>query len=67
MDRDQASVMRFRCDPGAGGPGAPPPRCSNVVIVPTDTTNFMVQCRACKQHTNILKGLKALQVRPSVS
>ncbi|XP_026278286.1 SET and MYND domain-containing protein 4-like [Frankliniella occidentalis] len=56
MEND-TGVMRFRCDPG----GASTARCSNVIIVPTDTTNFMVQCSACKQHTNILKGLKALQ------
>lgn len=36
--------------------------CPNVVAVPYDTKDFMVQCGLCGQYTNILKGLKALQV-----
>lgn len=56
-DMDQSSVMRFRCDPG----GPEPSHCTKAIVVPTDTSNFMVQCSACQQHTNILKGLKALQ------
>ncbi|KAJ1520536.1 hypothetical protein ONE63_003655 [Megalurothrips usitatus] len=56
-DMDMSTVLRFRCDPG----GSSSAKCSNVIIVPTDTTNFMAQCGVCKQHTNILKGLKALQ------
>ncbi|XP_069689519.1 SET and MYND domain-containing protein 4-like isoform X2 [Periplaneta americana] len=52
-------IMRFRCETGADG--GEMPRCSSVIIVPTDTSDFMIQCHVCKQYTNILKGLKILQ------
>lgn len=52
-DMDPLS-LRFRCENKD---------CSNVIIVPTTTMNFMIQCPSCGKHTNILKGLKVLQVR----
>lgn len=36
--------------------------CPNVIPVPYDCKDFMVQCGLCQQYTNILKGLKSLQV-----
>lgn len=50
---EESSAMRFRCETEL---------CDNVILVPTDTMEFMVQCSKCKKFTNILKGLKALQV-----
>lgn len=47
-------LMSCRCDSDRP--------CPNVVAVPYDTKDFMVQCGLCGQYTNILKGLKALQV-----
>ncbi|CAB3257269.1 unnamed protein product [Arctia plantaginis] len=47
------NYMRFKCDSDRP--------CHNVVAVPYDTKEFMVQCGLCGQYTNILKGLKALQ------
>ncbi|XP_047035670.1 SET and MYND domain-containing protein 4 [Helicoverpa zea] len=47
------NYMRFKCD--SDNP------CPNVVAVPYDCKEFMVQCGLCQQYTNILKGLKALQ------
>ncbi|XP_053601074.1 SET and MYND domain-containing protein 4 [Plodia interpunctella] len=45
--------MRFKCDSDRP--------CPNVVPVPYDCKEFMVQCGLCQQYTNILKGLKSLQ------
>ena len=36
--------------------------CPNVVPVTYDCNEFMVKCGLCQQYTNILKGLKSLQV-----
>lgn len=47
------NYMRFKCDSDRP--------CPNVVAVPYDCKEFMVQCGLCQQYTNILKGLKALQ------
>ncbi|KAJ0180971.1 hypothetical protein K1T71_003056 [Dendrolimus kikuchii] len=47
------NYMRFKCDSDRP--------CSNVVAVPYDCKEFMVQCGLCQQYTNILKGLKSLQ------
>jgi hypothetical protein len=52
-------IMRFRC---TGTGGGEVPKCNNVIIVPADTADFMIQCPVCKQYTNILRGLKVLQV-----
>jgi SET and MYND domain-containing protein 4 len=46
------SVIRFRCDTVS---------CENVLIVPVETNEFMIQCTACGEHTNIMKGLKSVQ------
>jgi len=53
-------IMRFRCVTGTGGGEVP--KCNNVICVPTDTLDFMIQCPVCKQYTNILERLKVLQV-----
>ncbi|CAH0405774.1 unnamed protein product [Chilo suppressalis] len=47
------NYMRFKCDSDQP--------CPNVVAVPHDCKEFMVQCGLCQQYTNILKGLKSLQ------
>ncbi|GLG99499.1 SET and MYND domain-containing protein 4 [Gryllus bimaculatus] len=49
------TILRFKCF--AEGSVV----CQNVIQVSVNTMEFLVQCPACKQHTNILKGLKALQ------
>lgn len=43
-----------RCDSGND--------CTNVLLVPTDVNEFMIKCTECGGSTNIMKGLKALQV-----
>ncbi|XP_052868960.1 SET and MYND domain-containing protein 4 [Anopheles cruzii] len=48
-----ASVIRFRCEGGK--------ICSNVLLIPGEINDFMVQCTECGEHTNIMKGLKSLQ------
>ena len=58
-------ILRFRCETGANGGDVP--KCNNVIIVPVDSSEFMVQCPCCRQYTNILKGLKALQVNNTIS
>lgn len=40
--------------------------CPNVVAVPYDAKEFMIQCGLCLQYTNIMKGLKSLQARMRV-
>uniref|UniRef100_A0A182NUN6 MYND-type domain-containing protein n=1 Tax=Anopheles dirus TaxID=7168 RepID=A0A182NUN6_9DIPT len=47
------TVIRFRCDGGK--------ICSNVLIIPSEINDFMVQCTECGEHTNIMKGLKSVQ------
>ncbi|EZA53989.1 SET and MYND domain-containing protein [Ooceraea biroi] len=47
------TVLRFKCDTG--------PSCGNVLLVRSDTNEFMVCCAKCNKSTNILKGLKTLQ------
>lgn len=44
-----------RCDSGND--------CTNVLLVPTDVNEFMIKCTECGGSTNIMKGLKALQVQ----
>lgn len=46
--------IRFRCD------GDIP--CNNIITIPSDCNEFMIKCIECGQFTNILKGLKAIQV-----
>jgi len=46
-------ISRFKCETG--------PSCGNVLLVRSDTNEFMVYCVKCNKSTNILKGLKALQ------
>lgn len=36
--------------------------CENVITIPVDCSEFMIQCIQCGEFTNILKGLKAVQV-----
>lgn len=36
--------------------------CGNVITIPDDCTNFMIQCVKCGQYSNIMKNLKAVQV-----
>lgn len=45
--------FRFKCETGKD--------CRNVLLVKTDTNEFMIRCSKCNKSTNILKGLKALQ------
>lgn len=47
----------YRCD------GELP--CDNVLTIPIDCDAFMVKCIECDKFTNILKGLKAMQVSSS--
>ena len=44
---------RFKCETG--------PSCGNVLMVKSDTNEFMIGCAKCGKSMNILKGLKALQ------
>lgn len=37
--------------------------CNNVITIPADCNDFMIQCIQCGEYTNILKGLKSVQVR----
>jgi hypothetical protein len=57
-------IMRFRCATGTGGGEVS--KCNSVICVPTDTSNFMIQCPVCKQYTNLFVGLKILQVSITV-
>lgn len=36
--------------------------CKNIITIPADCNEFMIQCIQCGEYTNILKGLKAVQV-----
>lgn len=53
-----SNVLRFKCDGGKN--------CSNVLEIPAEINEFMVQCTECGEHTNIMKGLKSLQVSLSI-
>lgn len=35
--------------------------CTNVLTIPAECNDFMIQCIECGEFTNILKGLKAVQ------
>ncbi|GAB1861357.1 SET and MYND domain-containing protein 4 [Camponotus japonicus] len=47
------TVLRFKCETGLS--------CGNVLLVRSDTNEFMIGCAKCGKSTNILKGLRALQ------
>lgn len=53
-DGMKTDEIRFRCD------GDNP--CNNIITIPSDCNEFMIKCIQCGQFTNILKGLKAIQV-----
>ncbi|KZC10665.1 SET and MYND domain-containing protein 4 [Dufourea novaeangliae] len=53
LDEIDPTMLRFKCDTG--------PACGNVLLIRSDTNEFMVKCSKCGNNTNILKGLKALQ------
>ncbi|KYN03191.1 PREDICTED: SET and MYND domain-containing protein 4-like [Cyphomyrmex costatus] len=53
LDELDPTVLRFKCETG--------PSCGNVLLVKSDTNEFMIGCAKCGKSTNILKGLKALQ------
>lgn len=36
--------------------------CKNILQVPVDCNDFMIKCNECGQFTNLLKGLKTVQV-----
>lgn len=48
--------MRFRCEAFEKN------GCTNIINVPIETNEFMFKCVSCGEHTNIFKGLKAIQV-----
>ncbi|XP_014249101.1 SET and MYND domain-containing protein 4-like [Cimex lectularius] len=52
LDHMDPSILRFHCETKS---------CDNVVIVPVNSMNFLIQCNKCGQQVNILKGLKVLQ------
>ncbi|XP_019885520.2 SET and MYND domain-containing protein 4 isoform X2 [Camponotus floridanus] len=47
------TILRFKCETGLS--------CGNVLLVRSDTNEFMIGCAKCGKSTNILKGLRALQ------
>lgn len=49
------NYIRFRCE-GLGK------TCTNVLMIPIDVKEFIIKCTECGESTNIMKGLKALQV-----
>ncbi|KAL0119550.1 hypothetical protein PUN28_007773 [Cardiocondyla obscurior] len=53
LDELDPTVLRFKCETG--------PSCGNVLLVRSDTNEFMIGCAKCGKSTNILKGLKILQ------
>ncbi|XP_017766370.1 PREDICTED: SET and MYND domain-containing protein 4-like [Eufriesea mexicana] len=53
LEKIDPTVLRFKCETGK--------ECGNVLLVRTDTNEFMIRCPKCNKSTNILKGLKALQ------
>ncbi|XP_077276488.1 protein-lysine N-methyltransferase SMYD4 [Temnothorax americanus] len=53
LDELDPTILRFKCETG--------PSCGNVLLVRSDTNEFMIGCAKCGKSTNILKGLKALQ------
>lgn len=54
FDKLPTDVIRFRCDA--------PNKCNAVIDVPPNCNDFMVKCLTCNESTNILKGLKVMQV-----
>lgn len=52
---DRVHCAFDRCDGVSDG-------CKNVLCIPTECNEFMIQCIGCGKYTNILKGLKAVQV-----
>lgn len=54
FDRLPTDIIRFRCDA--------PNNCTAVVEVPPSCNDFMIKCPKCLECTNILKGLKVMQV-----
>ncbi|KAG5323607.1 SMYD4 protein, partial [Pseudoatta argentina] len=53
LDELDPTILRFKCETG--------PSCGNVLMVKSDTNEFMIGCAKCGKSMNILKGLKALQ------
>ncbi|KAL6258691.1 hypothetical protein P5V15_010643 [Pogonomyrmex californicus] len=53
LDELDPTVLRFKCETGLS--------CGNVLLVRSDTNEFMIGCAKCGKSTNILKGLKTLQ------
>lgn len=53
-EKMKTDEIRFKCD------GDTP--CNNIITIPSDCNEFMIKCIQCGQFTNILKGLKAIQV-----
>ncbi|XP_011883193.1 PREDICTED: SET and MYND domain-containing protein 4 [Vollenhovia emeryi] len=53
LDELDPTVLRFKCETG--------PSCGNVLLVRSDTNEFMIGCAKCGKSTNILKGLRVLQ------
>lgn len=51
------NIFRFRCD------GGEDIHCNGVIEVPHDTEEFLPKCSLCNRHTNLMKGLKTLQVK----
>ncbi|XP_072746253.1 SET and MYND domain-containing protein 4 isoform X2 [Anoplolepis gracilipes] len=47
------TILRFKCETGLS--------CGNVLLVRSDTNEFMIGCTKCGKSTNILKGLRTLQ------
>ena len=54
FDKLTTDAIRFRCDA--------PNKCMAVIEVPPTTNEFMLKCVTCGETTNILKGLKVMQV-----
>lgn len=50
------NIFRFRCE------GSEEEQCNGIIEVPHDTEDFMPKCGLCDSHTNLMKGLKILQV-----
>ena len=60
FDELDTKTIRFRCS--GSGTDEKRENCKNILIVPVNTDDFMIKCSQCNQHTNLFKGLKALQV-----
>lgn len=53
-------IMRFRCN--APKNGIERKKCGNILLVPITSEDFLIKCPVCNEFTNLLKGLKELQV-----